>query len=46
MERAFMDCSALQEIELPSMLTLIDDNAFTGCTVLKTIRVRGTPPPF
>ena len=39
---AFIDCSALKSIEIPSSLEIIERDAFNGCENLEEIQFQGT----
>ena len=43
--QAFKDCASLKNIVMPSSLTNIGDDAFSGCTSLLTMRFKGTTVP-
>lgn len=43
--RAFLNATDLTGIVFPASLGVIDSNAFTGCTALKTVEFTGTTPP-
>lgn len=41
--RAFAECTALEEVSLPASVSSIGEGAFKGCTALKTVVISGTP---
>lgn len=42
---AFLNANMLSHIIFPEELAVIDSNAFTGCTALKTVEFTGATPP-
>ena len=42
---AFVFCTNIQLVELPSTVTSIEDNAFTSCANLTTVTIKATIPP-
>ena len=42
MPNAFADCTALESIELPSSLQVIETQVFSGCDSLKDVYYAGT----
>ena len=42
---AFMGCTYMENVELPSSLTLLGDNAFANGTRVRSMKVHATTPP-
>ena len=45
-EQAFLDCTALEQIEIPENVKEIKDRAFYGCESLKTVVIIAKEPPL
>lgn len=43
--KTFGNCSSLEVVKLPSTLESIGVNAFSGCSMLKTVVINATTPP-
>ena len=41
----FADCRSLTQITLPEKIVWVDDNAFTNCIALKSIKSKALYPP-